>query len=99
MEKYTKLAAEDKARCEIKVAVESTDDELVEEDKPVAKKSDTKPKKKMTGYTHFCQLTRESVKEDTPEMKATEVTKELARLWKELSDEDKKEWSDSAAHV
>ena len=99
MEKYTKLAAEDKARCEIKVAVESTDDELVEEDKPVAKKSDTKPKKKMTGYTYFCQITRESVKEDNPEMKATEVTKELARLWKELSDEDKKEWSDSAAHV
>jgi hypothetical protein len=29
-------------------------------------------------------------------MKATEVTKELARMWKELSDEDKKEWSDSA---
>jgi hypothetical protein len=43
----------------------------------------------MTGYTYFCQITRESVKEDNPEMKATEVTKELARLWKELSDEDK----------
>jgi hypothetical protein len=102
LEKYTKMAADDKARYEneTKKVVDTTDDE---EDKPVkqvgkSKKvvDDTKPAKSKTGYTYFCQSNRESVKDDNPEMKATEVTKELARMWKELSDEDKQEWSDSA---
>ena len=115
MEKYIKMAADDKSRYEdeTKKVVDSTDDELVEdkpvedkpvEDKPVVKKSkkvvdDTKPAKSKTGYTYFCQSTRESIKDDNPEMKATEVTKELARLWKELSDEDKQDWSDSAKQI
>jgi len=105
MDKYKKLAADDKARYEDenKKVVDSSDDELVD-DKPVVKKSkkvvdDTKPAKSKTGYTYFCQSTRESVKDDNPEMKATEVTKELARLWKELSKEDKQEWSDSAKQI
>jgi high mobility group protein B1 len=120
MEKYIKMAADDKARYEDenkkKNVVDSTDDELVEEDKPETKKvetkkvdstkvkkvkkvDETKPSKNVTGYTYFCQTNRESVKDDNPEMKATEVTKELARLWKELSDEDKKDWSDSAKEI
>jgi predicted RNA-binding protein YlxR (DUF448 family) len=101
MDKYNKLAADDKARYEDETKVV---DEVVEETKPVVKKSkkvvdDTKPAKSKTGYTYFCQSTRESVKDDNPEMKATEVTKELARLWKELSNEDKQEWSDSAKQI
>ena len=115
MEKYIKMAADDKARYEnekVDKVVDSTDDELVEEDKPETKKVDdtkkikkvkkvdeTKPAKNVTGYTYFCQTNRESVKDDNPEMKATEVTKELARLWKELSDEDKQDWSDSAKEI
>ena len=51
------------------------------------------------GYTYFCQSNRESVKDDNPEMKATEVIKELARLWKELSDEDRQDWNDSAKQI
>ena len=102
MEKYTKMAVEDKSRYEeeIKKVVDSTDDK----DKPVVKKSkkivdDTKPAKCKTGYTYFCQSNRDSVKHDNPEMKATEVTKELTRLWKELSDEDKQEWIDSTKRI
>jgi hypothetical protein len=102
LEKYTKMAADDKARYEneTKKVVDTTDDE---EDKPVGKSKkvvdDTKPAKSKTGYTYFCQSNRESVKDDNPEMKATEVTKELARMWKELSDEDRQEWSDSAKQI
>ena len=111
MEKYTKLAADDKSRYEDenKKVVDSTDDELVEEDKvPVDKlamkkskkvSDETKTAKKMTGYTYFCKISREGVKDDNQNMKATEVTKELARLWKELSDVEKEEWNDSAACV
>ena len=107
LEKYTKMAADDKARYENDTKkVGDSEDELVEEDKPskpVGKSKkvvdDTKPAKSKTGYTYFCQSNRESVKDDNPEMKATEVTKELARLWKELSDEDKQDWSDSAKQI
>ena len=108
LEKYNKMAADDKARYqdETKKVDEVVVDEVVDDIKPVVKKSkkvvdDNTPvvKKSKTGYTYFCQSTRESVKDDNPEMKATEVTKELARLWKELSDEDKQDWSDSAKQI
>jgi hypothetical protein len=101
LEKYTKMAADDKARYEngTKKVVDTTD----EEDKQVGKSKkvvdDTKPAKSKTGYTYFYQSNRESVKDDNPEMKATEVTKELARMWKELSDEDRQDWSDSAKEI
>ena len=48
------------------------------------------------GYTYFYKRNRVSVEKDNPKMNATEVTKELDRLWKELSDEDKEKWSNSA---
>ena len=59
-------------------------------------KSEDKPQsgKKMNGYTHFCSLNRASVKEDNPEMSATEITKELARQWKELDEEEQNEWKE-----
>jgi hypothetical protein len=56
------------------------------------------PKKK-TGYAYFCSHNREGVKTDNPEMKAQDITRELARLWKELSKEEQKEWSDSASEL
>jgi hypothetical protein len=82
MEKYTKLAADDKARYE-NIGVK----------KPVTKT------KKLTGYTYFCQVNRPVVKTDNPGMKLAEVTKELARLWKERSVDDKKAWSCAAKLV
>jgi predicted RNA-binding protein YlxR (DUF448 family) len=98
LEKYTKMAADDKARYENETKKVDEEDKPA---KPVGKKvvDDTKPAKSKTGYTYFCQSNRESVKDDNPEMKATEVTKELARLWKELSDEDRQDWSDSAKQI
>ena len=54
-------------------------------------KSEDKPQssKKVNGYTQFCSSNRASVKEDNPEMSATEITKELARQWKELDEDDR----------
>ena len=88
-----------------KVEVEEveTDDE---QEKPApakkkrAKTDDKKesPKKK-TGYAYFCSHNREGIKTDNPEMKAQDVTRELARLWKELTKEEQKAWSDSAAEL
>ena len=52
--------------------------------------------KKLSAYTHFCQEHRAQVKEENPEMKATDVTKELANMWKSLDEEEKAEWKESA---
>ena len=121
--KYTKMAADDKARYEEekengksaveidlykkqeKKVVEGDDvDTDYEEEKPILKKqakTDDKkesPKKK-TGYTYFCSHNREGIKTDNPEMKAQDVTRELARLWKELTKDERKQWSDSVAEL
>jgi hypothetical protein len=58
-----------------------------------------KPAKKKTGYAYFCSHNREGVKIDNHEMKAQDITRELARLWKELTKEEQKAWSDSAAEL
>ena len=55
----------------------------------------TSPKKK-TGYSYFCSYNRDTVKSENPKMKGQDITRELARLWKELTKDEQKEWSDSA---
>jgi hypothetical protein len=75
---------------------EETDDE---KPKKQAKKKETGEKKPKTGYAYFCSHNREGVKTDNPEMKAQDITRELARLWKELTKDEQKEWSDSVAEL
>jgi hypothetical protein len=83
------------------------DDKESDEEKPTPKKAKPKkndaeekesPKKK-TGYAYFCSVNREGVKTDNPDMKAQDVTRELARLWKELDKDEQTEWSSSAAKL
>jgi hypothetical protein len=81
---------------------ESKSDEEPEPKKGKSKKdkSQDKPQsKKMNGYTHFCSLNRASVKEENPEMSATEITKELARQWKELDEVEQNEWKKVVART
>jgi hypothetical protein len=112
---YTKMAADDKSRYEDeKENGKSTEVEVVEKPKKKAKaeveedetdadekqaKKETKEKKPKTGYAYFCNLNRNGVKTDNPEMKEQDITRELARLWKELNKHEQKEWSDSAAEL
>ena len=109
LEKYNKMAADDKLRYEQeKGGVEETPKpkkgtiedmtQSDEEETPKPKKGKSKKgkseegSKKTNGYTHFCSTNRASVKEDNPEMSATEITKELARQWKELDEDEQNEW-------
>ena len=75
------------------------DDVETDDEKPAPKKKTEGEKKPKTGYAYFCSYNREGVKTDNPEMKAQDITRELARLWKELTKEEQKEWSDSAAEL
>jgi len=65
---------------------------------------DEKPKKKRTsGYILFSNATRDEVRDsltkDDEKPKNTDIMKELARLWKELSDEDKEPWNAKAKEL
>ena len=101
------VPAEEKPKKQAKkVEVEEDDvDTDYEQEKPAPKKQakkktdDKESPKKKTGYAYFCSHNREGVKTDNPEMKAQDVTRELARLWKELTKDEQKEWSDSAAEL
>ena len=105
---FTQMAVDDKARYDDEKKDYTPSEQSI---KPVSKKekkvSKPSPKtdseeeelipKKKTGYSYYCSYNREGVKEENPEMTGKQVTSELACQWKELSKEEKKEWSDSAA--
>ncbi|KAK8798143.1 hypothetical protein WA538_006143 [Blastocystis sp. DL] len=54
---------------------------------------DGKPKRPLSGYMRFCTEKRASVKEAHPEMNNKEILSEMGRLWKEVSQEDKKKYA------
>jgi hypothetical protein len=115
LEKYNKMAADDKIRYEEETngveempepkkskknkaqIDEGKSDEEPESKKGKKIKSDDKAQsvKKKNGYTYFCSMNRASVKEENPEMSATEITKELARQWKELDEDEQNEWKEA----
>ena len=84
---------EKKSKKSKKVKEESSDDE--------------KPKKKRTsGYILFSNATRDEVRDklcadlsEDEKPKNTDIVKELARLWKEMSDEDKEPWNAKAKEI
>ena len=75
--------------------------------KPKKEKTDSddeKPKKKRTsGYILFSNATRDEVRDkltvDDVKPKNPDIMKELARLWKELTDEDKEPWNAKAKEI
>ena len=65
---------------------------------------DEKPKTKRTsGYILFSNATRDEVRDsltkDEEKPKNTDIVRELARLWKLLSDEDKEPWNAKAKEI
>ena len=113
--KYTKMAVDDKARYEDekengksaepvqekpKKQAKKVEEEVeTDDEKPTPKKQEKKESPKKTGYAYFCSHNREGVKTGNPDMKAQDVTRELARLWKELTKDEQKQWSDSATEL
>ena len=65
---------------------------------------DEKPKtKRVSGYILFSNATRDEVRDslskNDEKPKNTDIMKELARMWKELSDEDKEPWNAKAKEL
>ena len=93
-------ASTDKKRYEEqnKSYIRPSDDELVE--KKASKKRTAKkkkadgPKKPMSAYIYFCMEKRNEIKDESPDMSAVEITRELGRLWREdySEEESRKKW-------
>ena len=57
-------------------------------------------KKKVSGYLQFSKEMRESVKEKLGiDTKSTEIMKEVAAQWTQLSDEEKQKWNEKAKEI
>ena len=74
--------------------------EKVKDDSSDDEKSKTK---RVSGYILFSNATRDEVRDsltnDDEKPKNTDIMKELARRWKELSDEDKEPWNAKAKEL
>lgn len=64
-----------------------------------SKSAKSKRPSKMTGFLLFSKASRPVLKEKKPDLTFAEVGTELGRLWKSLSEEERKEWSDQADEV
>ena len=62
------------------------------------KRAEGEPKKALNAYMHFTMAQRSTIKEENPDMKNTEVTKELGRMWREdMSTEEKEPYVQASA--
>jgi len=63
---------------------------------PKKPKDEKCPKRPLSNYFLYAKDVRASVKEEFPEMKITDIAKEISKKWKLLSDEEKKPFVDEA---
>lgn len=101
--KYEKQALADKERYtkEMENYTPLTLRTVITADGKVKKRRKVKkgPKRPTTSYLYFCKDYRSKVKAENPDMKVTEVSKELGRMWREeyTSEKDRRKWLKLAA--
>lgn len=60
-------------------------------------KDPTKPKGGLSAYIIFTQEVRDKVSKDNPDVAMTELSKIMGKMWKALSDKEKKPYNDKSA--
>lgn len=60
-------------------------------------KDKNEPKGKLSAYMMYTQSVRQSLKEEYPEMKMTEMAKEMGARWKVMAPEDKEQYEEMAS--
>lgn len=93
---YIEKAEEDKERYKSEMSSytppEKDAEEPLKEKKPrkvAEKKKREGPKKPLSSYMFYCIDQRSKVKEDSPDLDSKEITRELGRLWNEMSEKEK----------
>jgi len=100
--RYTTKASNIKAMYEQKMKEykRPSDEELLglEVNKPKGKKlkDPDAPKRPLSAFILYCQDSRDKIKEANPEMKPSDVTRELGTTWKQLSDKTKSKYQKKA---
>ena len=61
-------------------------------------KSPGAPKQPLSGYVHFLNDRRESVRKESPDMSFADISKTLANEWSQLSSEEKQKYAERAEH-
>jgi HMG (high mobility group) box len=61
------------------------------------KSGEKKPKRAPSGFLLYSNSVRAEVKEANPELSFTDIAKAIGAKWKELSEEERKKWVDTAA--
>jgi len=56
-------------------------------------KDENEPKRPLTGYMRFCSANRDNVKQSKPKIKPQEIMAILAQMWKDLAEDQRKEWN------
>ena len=62
-------------------------------------KSPGAPKQPLSGYVHFLNDRRETVRKETPDMSFADISKKLANEWSQLSSDDKTRYHERAELV
>ena len=81
-QKYEKMALEDKKRYEEEIKQYNPENPETE--------NSSSPKRPLTSYLYFCNETRDAIKKEFPVFSGKQITTELGKRWKQLSDEEKK---------
>ena len=92
-EKYIKMSQNDKERYSGEIN-EYTPSENYANDKKRTKKDG--PKRSLTSYIFFCKEYRTLLKEQQPNLSTKEITSELGKRWKTLTDDQKIPYNDLA---
>ena len=90
--KYEVLSNKDKVRYENDMSSYNPPESANGEEKgrrSRVKGERTGPKRPLSSYMYFCQDQRDTIKTANPTMNGKEITSELGRVWKSLSDEAK----------
>lgn len=90
--KYEVLSNKDKVRYENDMSSYNPPESTTGEEKgrrSRVKGERTGPKRPLSSYMYFCQDQRDTIKTANPTMNGKEITSELGRVWKSLSDEAK----------
>merc|ERR1739844_466493 len=61
-------------------------------------KSPGAPKQPLSGYVHFLNDRRETVRKETPDMSFADISKKLANEWSQLGQDEKQRYHERAEH-
>ncbi|KAG7397462.1 hypothetical protein PHYBOEH_000682 [Phytophthora boehmeriae] len=67
------------------------------ERKPRKKKDKNAPKRALSAFMFFSNDIRDTVKREMPELQFLEISSEIGRRWKQISDEDRRPYDELAA--